>query len=409
MIVDKIKKAKIQLQADNPFFSYLSLFIKEKETEDLPDWAGMGVDERGNLYYKKEFVEKLSDNEVRGVLCHEILHLALLHLLRRGKRDSKGWNISADLVVNSILRQNNFELPDKCCEADDDEIVINGKTIEEISKKTAEQIYNEIPKNKKNRVFIGESGDNGNSSSGNNTHKKRFDKHIESLKKDKNMREKARAEEEKWLNRIEEGYMVAKMRGKTPLGIERLIGKLHQSKIKWRKLLNKYLTNMIPRDYSWAKPHKKSISVESYLPCIKKEKIEIAVVIDVSGSIQQKELNDFLSEVVGIAKAYRENVDMTLLTHETSVNDKWKISNGNIKQILDLKIKGGGGTTFSSVLEYLEKDKDLKSIKGVVWLTDGEGDEIKRARKFDLIWVLSKGGTDKLIKDSGKVIKLEDE
>ena len=156
-----------------------------------------------------------------------------------------------------------------------------------------------------------------------------------------------------------------------------------------------------------SKPHKKSVSIGEYLPDILKEQIEMVVAVDVSGSIGNTELQDFLSEVIGMARAFQDRIKMTLIQHETEVIDKTIIENGNIEKIKNLKIKGGGGTGFESVVDYI--NENLRDTKAVVWLTDGYGDAIPKEKvNFDLIWVLSKGGSDELLKDIGKVIKLKD-
>jgi len=95
---EKLIKARIKLQSRNPFFSYLSLFVKFRKSKDgeLPKHAGMGISPDGLLVYKEEFVNGLNDEEVIGVLTHELLHLALIHLLRRGSREKTAWNIACD-------------------------------------------------------------------------------------------------------------------------------------------------------------------------------------------------------------------------------------------------------------------------------------------------------------------------
>ncbi len=46
-----------------------------------------------------------------GVLAHEVLHCALGHQCRRGKRDPGLWNEAADLAINPILLGNGLTLP----------------------------------------------------------------------------------------------------------------------------------------------------------------------------------------------------------------------------------------------------------------------------------------------------------
>src|SRR6056297_255438 len=108
---EKIKKAKIQLQRRNPFFAYLSLYIKPQKSNDLPESAGAGVDLKGNLIYKEKFIDELSYKQVMGLIAHEILHLALQHLQRQNSRDKELFNIATDICVNSIIQQEKLELP----------------------------------------------------------------------------------------------------------------------------------------------------------------------------------------------------------------------------------------------------------------------------------------------------------
>jgi predicted metal-dependent peptidase len=53
----------------------------------------------------------LGDRERAGLLLHEVLHVALLHVPRRGERDRQRWNIAADLVVNAIVLELGYLLP----------------------------------------------------------------------------------------------------------------------------------------------------------------------------------------------------------------------------------------------------------------------------------------------------------
>jgi predicted metal-dependent peptidase len=99
-------------------------------------------------------------------------------------------------------------------------------------------------------------------------------------------------------------------------------------------------------------------------------------------------MTEFIGEIVGIATAFRERIDMRLMTHDTKVNDDYEVKNGNIDKIKKVKIHGGGGTDFDCVIEYLNKEHRNKT-KCLVWLTDGQGTEINRAKvNYPIIWIL---------------------
>ena len=63
------------------------------------------------IYFAPKFMDELSDSELDFVLMHEILHIVLQHVRRKGDRDHELFNIACDIVVNSnILLSNSMRL-----------------------------------------------------------------------------------------------------------------------------------------------------------------------------------------------------------------------------------------------------------------------------------------------------------
>jgi len=165
---EKVLANRIKLQKEKPFFAYLILNLKIQEMKEemekmlralnMPTSAG--VDAKGNLYYCKEWFNKLDDEQMKGVLCHEVLHVALQHCLLRssGKRHYRDvYNWAIDLAVNNILVNDGMSLPKEGLvpynnkyEFKDEKgkIIkgVNGKQIiiDNIDKKNSEQIYDEL-------------------------------------------------------------------------------------------------------------------------------------------------------------------------------------------------------------------------------------------------------------------------
>jgi len=383
--LEKIKKAKVRILQKSPFFSYLSLYLKIEENSDVET---IGVTPKGNVYYNPKFIEEITDEELLGVMAHEIMHLALLHLTRVGSRHKSSWNIATDLVINSMLISENFELPKGGLIPNYNSYTIAEKQINDINTKIAEQIYDELPIQE---IMESENGEDG---------MKGFDEHQYDGDKEA-MSESEKAEfENEWLNRINEAYIHAQERGKTPKGIERYIDKLKKAKVNWKGLLNRYLTSQIPQDYTWARRGKKSYATKLYLPDMVKETIEVVVAVDTSGSVGQKELSEFLTEIVGLANAYKEKITMRILTHDTDVHEDLLVNNGNIATIKKLKCKGGGGTEHTKVFDLIKSK--YKDTRCVISFTDGWSD-LKYMEfndyPFNKIFVINKDGTDEQVKD----------
>ena len=199
---------------------------------------------------------------------------------------------------------------------------------------------------------------------------------------------------------------LAKMRGNLPKGMERLIGDLHKEKINWRSLLNNYITQQIPYNSCYSKPHRRSISVGTYVPHQLKEKIEIAVCIDLSGSIGKEEYTAFLSEIVGIARAYQERIDIHFYSHDTEGYYSGMVRNGNIEKIKNISLKGGGGTSHKAVMDMMNG----KEFKMVVFFTDGYSDLDNitfEDYRYEKVFVIVQGNEEQLKGKRCKIIKME--
>ncbi len=415
---ERIIRARVQIQKRNSFFAYLSLFLKFHEAKkgDMPQDT-MGVDLKGNVHYIKEWIDKLTDEELQGVIVHEIGHIVFLSELRQGGRNRDGWNCATDLAINTLLKNNNFTLPKPniCSDYNDEFKIPKGKTIKKCSEKTAEQIYDLFPKIQQQKsvyYIISKNGKKGDKIGDG------FDVHIKDSEgkdgKGKNkggLSQSERAELEKdWLGKIQEALIVSKTKGDIPRGIERLCEHLHKEQIDWKTILQRFITNQIAYNHSYSFPHKKSISVGTYLPHELKEEVDICVLIDLSGSIGKQEYISFISEVVGLAKAYRERIKIHFFSHDTECYDGGIIENGNLKKIMNLKLKGGGGTSHKSSFEYIKEN--VRDCKAVLFFSDGYSDlqDIDFEKyPFEKLFIITKDGDEECLKGKRcKVIKLKE-
>ncbi|HEV2474217.1 MAG TPA: hypothetical protein VGS41_16185, partial [Chthonomonadales bacterium] len=104
----QVTSTVLQLRMRSPFFATLALFARIQMTETVPTAATDGRD----IYINQHFWAELTPAMRLGLMAHEVLHAALLHVPRRGAREPLLWNIAADIVVNGIiLAQEGFELP----------------------------------------------------------------------------------------------------------------------------------------------------------------------------------------------------------------------------------------------------------------------------------------------------------
>ena len=370
---ERITRAKIQLYQGQPFFSYIvNHMTMIEKSKEVPT---MGVDAKGTCYYNNKFVEMISDDELKTILCHEAMHCALIHLNRLGARDIKVWNYATDLAVNTLLRVDNFVFPTgklkPILQDYDKTYTINKKKIKDVDKKTAEMLYNEMY----------ELADK--------LPEQNFDVHMFSDKEsDEKGTGKTLAESvgdsDKWKQIITEAAYFAKSKGNLSANMERMIEKILNKKLNWRQLLYRYITNEAMHDFTYARPSRKFISTGIYFPSTCRESIKIMAAIDTSGSICNKELGLFLGEIYKITKSL-PNMELEVIFHDTEISSRNKFTRTNLHKIVNLKATGGGGTSHKDVFEYVKKDKP----NILICFTDGWSD-IDECQKFNnTIFVLT--------------------
>src|SRR5688572_26791792 len=102
-----LSAALVRLRSSSPFFATLVMFARIEVSELIPTAATDGR----NIYLNAQFFQRLKPRQRDGLLVHEVLHAALLHVPRRGTRDPLLWNFAADVVVNGMIRAQQLSLP----------------------------------------------------------------------------------------------------------------------------------------------------------------------------------------------------------------------------------------------------------------------------------------------------------
>ena len=157
--------------------------------------------------------------------------------------------------------------------------------------------------------------------------------------------------------------------GKVPAEVERMIKELTEPKITWRELLRQQIQSTIKNDFTFQRPSRKAWHSGVVLPGMNyDETIDIAIAIDMSGSIGNKQAEDFLGEVKGIMDEYQD-YNIKLWCFDTKVYNEQDFTADNGQELLDYEIFGGGGTDFDCNWEYM-KEHDINP-KRFIMFTDG--------------------------------------
>jgi len=396
---EMIAKARINLLTDFPFFGNIAMKLVPREVSDAEAKAfgikTMAVDQYGNLIYNPHWVSDQTDTVMKCGVSHEVMHVVLKHLVRIGTRDPNIWNIAVDAAVNEVL-SHTFHIPDQWVR------------IQQMAQKCAEEIYDWIIKNAKtykmpasggfdSHIFGQDEGEAGGDSDKGNQQGQgggQGNKNSPFYQQGQQPFDTARA--------VREAYNFAKSQGKLPAGIDRLFADILNPQLDWKDVLRKFIVQVIPHDFSYTRPSKKSYSAGFYMPMVKRESIELVIGVDSSGSILEEEYAEFLSEIYSMCKQF-ESLKATVIVCDAAVQEVMEIDENFDPYCV--KGRGYGGTDSRPVYKYIEENMSPQNVKLLVYFTDGYINIPDGEYPFQTLWIVTKNGkTDEVDKMKGAVV-----
>lgn len=372
-----ISSAKIQFQLEQPFFACLLANMEWEVTGNDSHITTAATDGK-KLYINEEFFKSLTVKNRVFLIAHEILHCAFDHFTRVGSRDPQYWNMAADYAINQILVDDNIG-----------EFIKIGLLDSKYRGMTAEKIYEDLVKkggkkqNSLDQHIYSEDPsagkDKGNSSGDSKVitiddmKKGGGSSEEDSDKDDKGQSKSAKEEMEKAMDDFKGAVIYAaaqaKMVGKLPANIETLIGTLLEPKVNWKQILRKTIQSLFKTDVSWESPRRRMLDRRCMLPNYKyDDTVDICVSIDTSGSITDDMKKEFLSEIYGIVKYYK-NFKMKIWCFDTEVSGLQEFDFTNADKIKNYKMTGGGGTDIACNFEFMKQNKITP--KEFICFTDG--------------------------------------
>ena len=363
----RVKKGHIALMK-HPETALWSGIMMMGTTSVIDDPSVTAYTDGVNKKYGRGFLQTVCKDqaEVNGLILHENLHIGLRHLIHNidlFKDDLQLANMAADYVVNDLIMnikdKSLVKLPEGGC-YDPKYHNMNMREVYRLLKKDKEE------GGKGNGSGEGETQGDGNG--GNGGYK--FDDHdIDGEGSAQDMTpEEARDMDARVDRAIREGALLA---GRLGIDLPRAITDLLEPKVNWREVLREFVSSATKGkdEYTWRKFNRRVIANDLYLPTVENETIgEIIVAIDTSGSIGEKELNEFASELVSICESVSPEA-VRVLWWDTMVHGEQLFTDNYANIGAMLKPKGGGGTRVSCVSEYLNKNK--VNAECVMVFTDG--------------------------------------
>lgn len=375
-IRETLVTARVGLLLKQPFFGNLATRLKLVNADD---WCSTAATDGRNFYYNSRFVKMLQPKEVEFLFGHEVLHCVYDHFGRRESRDPQLWNCANDFAVNGDLIKHKVgvKITTVPCLYDP-----------KYDGKSSEEIYDDLYENAEKidiETLLDRMLDEhleGENTGGDG------DQELDGSGKRPRLSE---SERQKIRDEIKEAMIAAanacENAGNIPIGVRRMIQNITEPKMNWREMLRMQLQSVIKSDYTFNRMNRKGWHMDARLPGMRNtEAIDIAVGIDMSGSILTEQGKDFLSEIQGIMESF-DSYRIHVFCFDTDVYNPVDFLSENLDSISDYELKGGGGTDFDAIFRYL-KDEGIEPKRLVVF-TDGYpygswGD----ANYCDTLWII---------------------
>ncbi len=360
-IVEKLTTARVGLLLKAPFFGNMATRMRLVQADE---WCPTAATNGRDFYYNTKFVEKLSEKKLEFLFGHEILHCILDHFGRVGSRDRTLSNIAQDFAVNQILVDE--RIGEKITEV---KICYDpkyrGKAWEEIY----DELYEKAEKIPMDQLLkqLGDlldehikEGDGEGQGSGDGD------------KDGKGRPSISKEEAQKIKDEIKQAMIqsaAAAGAGKVPAGIMRMIKDITEPKMDWRQLVRQEIQSIVRNDYSFQRVNRKSMHSGAVLPGMKEATtIDVAIAMDMSGSIGHDDASTFLGEIKGIMDQY-EDFKINLWCFDTDIYNHKEITLDESHELLEYEPQGGGGTDFEVNFQFMEEN-GIRPKKFIMF-TDG--------------------------------------
>lgn len=361
----RIQEVMTHLLLKQPFYGSVASSVTFVESLDVSTTC-MATIPYLRLLYNREWFEGLKDEQAVGVIIHELLHIILMHQYRKGNRERHLWVIACDMAVNEQIDQRLLL---------SDAITVE-KVAEEIKEtllpfKSAEYYYDKISKGEERISFLESS-----------------DQLKIVLKSGQELRANNSTEEDSSeVNRNAFQSMMSDMleqacaEGEMPGGISSYINGIYKSReINWRNILKRFLSakgKILNR-----KTYKKESKRFENTPGNKRTVgINAMLAIDESGSISDKQIWRFNSELFSIKRITGASISVT--EFDTDCTEPVPIE----RYVREKKRIKYGGTDFRPVFQLADRMR----IPLLIIFTDGEGKAPESVNQ-KVLWVLTKGG-----------------
>ena len=391
-LVDKVILSLME-DKDN-FYGYFLFQMGREIRFDIT--SASGVNFKGAkyvIYFNPILFLQLNMKQMETTIKHEIHHVLSLHLSRAKELKNKYSTLTVNLAMDIVVNQYLDNLPPYST-------TLKGVNLKYNLNMEAYNTLEYYAEKIQSELDLMEENDEGEEDDSQMTNSM-----VESYNPEKmhDMWQESDEFDEKTLREFAEKVINASQKGTIPSQVESLIANLKnsQGEIPWNIMLKKLMgTVESNKKKTITRRNRRQPNRLDLRGEIRNHKSEIAVAIDISGSISNEEFKQAIKEVLSIVKNY--NHEITIIECDKEVKRVYKA-----KSVRDIKkrLTSGGATKFTPVFEYANNTK----CNLLIYFTDGKGERKLEVvpRGYRTLWVISGRGDELSLDESyGPVKKL---
>lgn len=359
---EKLMKARCRLLTREPWYGHIAMGMTWIALPEEADCKTMGVRivNGGDMQcvYNPHFVEELTLEELYAVVQHEIEHLVRLHCVRIDFRDTRAWNIAADMCVNG--RKSNPRIGYK-------DPIANRTIIPHIDdivwipdswpdNETVEQYYERLTGKGCGNQALALSVAHSVRTEAVTGPARALDDHQ--VWRESNVG----LDEARQVVRDLVSQATEKCQGNSPGHLREVIAKLNNPIMNWRQLLKHHLGKHVGNrrtTYSRRNRRRDQFGVPGIS---RRAAANVNVIVDTSGSISTEDLRQFFAEIESISCRAK-----TAVLQWDTVFQGWSAYRRGCWK--SMAINGRGGTDMAAPVKWLIDNRKVADVQ--IMLTDG--------------------------------------
>lgn len=383
---ERLMKARITLCLTAP---YLAGALMQLPISEGPSFIPTFATDGFRIYYNREFAASLCDSEIRGVLCHELLHVLTESRARRNGRDPRLWNVACDYAINEMLLAMGFHLPEGALYKNELFLLAAEEIYELLKKEPGSPLprlsmsivpsrdLGALPESLRDDVIADCSALSAGLSPDDKTGPVDEESRrilLKSLKK----------------TFLENARKI----GIFPSALLKKIAMSDKSVVDWRALLQHWLTDRLKSDWSLFPPSKKALWQGLLLPSVGTPvPSRLVFAVDTSGSMTDGELSQIYTEI----RAFRETFPTPLVVVQCdddiqSVKEYEAFEDFEDPTLVD--VYWGGGTDFRPIFKWIDENES-GSPSILIHATDGYG-IFPKICSVPVLWLLTRNHASNL-------------